>query len=195
MFKNKFVLIGLVVVLLAATAGGTWFVMRGSNEPAAEAEAAAQRQREAEEAAKASNSGSDAEEAEEEEEGEHQLTHGSALGIQVGTVVPTFDEFERFLLRNARVHHFAEWWEQYVENTVMGADWESYRRVMCLVGSLLRRLGRRPQDVESDRWRERYMWTRIKEHLAKNSEGQARRAIGANGGEKGVGGNANGKKE
>jgi len=40
MFKNKFVLIGLVVVLLAATAGGTWFVMRGSNEPAAEAEAA-----------------------------------------------------------------------------------------------------------------------------------------------------------
>ena len=41
MFKNKFVLIGLVVVLLAATAGGTWFVMRGSNEPAAEAEAEA----------------------------------------------------------------------------------------------------------------------------------------------------------
>lgn len=105
---------------------------------------------------------------EEEEEGEHQLRHGSALGIQVGTVVPTFDEFERFLLRNARVHHFAEWWEQYVENTVIGADWESYRRVMCLVGSLLRRLGRRPQDVESDRWRERYMWTRIKEHLAAN---------------------------
>ena len=109
-----------------------------------------------------------ASEEDEEEDGEHRLTHGSALGIQVGTVMPTFQEFEHFLLRNARVHHFAEWWEQYVENTVMGADWESYRHVMCLVGSLLRRLGRRKEDVESDRWRERYMWTRIKEYLEKN---------------------------
>ena len=30
MFKNKFVLIGLVVVLLLATAGGTWFFVKGS---------------------------------------------------------------------------------------------------------------------------------------------------------------------
>ena len=36
MFKNKFVLIGLVVVLLLATAGGTWFFLKGS-EPAADA--------------------------------------------------------------------------------------------------------------------------------------------------------------
>ena len=103
---------------------------------------------------------------EEEEEPDEHMLHGSALGIQVGAVVPTFAEFEQFLLQNARVRHFAEWWEQYVETPVMSADWESYRRIMCLVGSLLRRLGRRPEDVESDRWRERYMWTRIKQYMA-----------------------------
>lgn len=107
---------------------------------------------------------SDEEMEEEKEEGEH-ATHGSALGIQLGNVVPTMEEFTEFLLRNAHVHHFSEWWEQYVENTVIHADWETYRRVMCLVGSLLRRLGRRPEDVESDRWRERYMWTRMKQYL------------------------------
>ena len=35
MFKNKFVLIGIVVVLLLATAGGTWFFVKGSQAPAA----------------------------------------------------------------------------------------------------------------------------------------------------------------
>ena len=30
MFKNKFVLIGLVVALLLVTAGGTWFFLKGS---------------------------------------------------------------------------------------------------------------------------------------------------------------------
>ncbi len=36
MFKNKFVLIGLVVVLLLATAGGTWFFVKGSQPAATE---------------------------------------------------------------------------------------------------------------------------------------------------------------
>ncbi len=40
MFKNKFVLIALLVLLLVATSAGTWFVVRGSapEEPAGEAE-------------------------------------------------------------------------------------------------------------------------------------------------------------
>ena len=104
-------------------------------------------------------------EAEVDDEEEGHISHGSALGIQVGSMIPTFGEFEEFLCQNARVRNFTEWWEQYVENTVIGADWETYRRVMFLVGSLLRRLGRREQDVESDRWRERYMWTRIKQYM------------------------------
>lgn len=33
MFKNKFVLIGIVVVLLLATAGGTWFFVKSSQPP------------------------------------------------------------------------------------------------------------------------------------------------------------------
>ncbi len=42
MFKNKFVLIGLVVVLLLATAGGTWFFVKGSQPaPAMAADGAA----------------------------------------------------------------------------------------------------------------------------------------------------------
>ncbi len=106
---------------------------------------------------------------EEEDDEEEGISHGSALGVRVGSVVPTFGEFREFLLKNARVQHFAEWWEQYVEHPLLTSDWETYRRVMFLVGSLLRRLGRRPLDVESDRWRERYMWTRIKTYLADNS--------------------------
>lgn len=101
----------------------------------------------------------------EEEKDSEQASHGSALGVQMGNVVPTMQEFTEFLLRNAHVQHFSEWWEQYVEVAVIHSDWETYRRVMCLVGSLLRRLGRRQEDVESDRWRERYMWTRIKDYL------------------------------
>jgi hypothetical protein len=94
------------------------------------------------------------------------MSPGSAIAVQAGSLEPTFDQFESFLLRNARVHHFQEWWEQYVEQAVLGADFATYREVMFLVGSLLRRLGRKKIDVESDRRRERYMWTRIKEKLA-----------------------------
>jgi hypothetical protein len=56
---------------------------------------------------------------------------------------PTFDAFLDVLLRNARVRHFAEWWDQYVEQAVLGADYATDRHVRFLVGSLLRRLGRR----------------------------------------------------
>lgn len=102
---------------------------------------------------------------EDEEEGQQRAMHGSALGVELGSVMPTFQEFQTFLLRNANVRTFAEWWDQYVEQTVLAAEWDTFRHVMFLVGSLLRRLGRREQDTASDRWRERYMWTRMKDYL------------------------------
>ena len=91
--------------------------------------------------------------------------HGASIGVQMGDVEPTFDAFVTFLLRNARVRHFAEWWDQYVEQAVLGADYGTYRYVLFLVGSLLRRLGRRELDHENDLRRERYMWTRMKQHM------------------------------
>jgi hypothetical protein len=94
-------------------------------------------------------------------------THGAALGVQLGSVEPTLERFHEFLLRNAQVRSFAEWWDQYVEQAVIAADYDRYRQVLFLVGSLLRRLGRKKEDHESDRKRESFMWTRMKEHLAK----------------------------
>lgn len=91
--------------------------------------------------------------------------HGSAVGLEIGDLTPTFDQFLEFLLRNSNTRHFAEWWDQYVEQVLIGADYDTYRQVMSLVGSLLRRLGRR--DCEPiDQQRERYMWTRMKQHLS-----------------------------
>jgi Family of unknown function (DUF5682) len=93
-------------------------------------------------------------------------THGAALGVQMGNLEPTLERFTEFLLQNARVHSFAEWWDQYVEQAVLTADYATYRQVLFLIGSILRRLGRRDEDRESDRNRERYMWARMKETLA-----------------------------
>jgi hypothetical protein len=92
--------------------------------------------------------------------------HGAAVGVQMGTLEPTFEQFHTFLLQNARVRYFAEWWDQYVEQAVLGGDYATYRHVLCLVGSLLRRLGRKEEDHEEDRQRERFMWTRMKDYLA-----------------------------
>jgi hypothetical protein len=94
--------------------------------------------------------------------------HGAAVGVQMGDLEPTFERFHEFLLKNAQVRYFAEWWDQYVEQAVIGGDYATYRHVLFLVGSLLRRLGRKQEDHDSDRRRERYMWTRMKEHLAKH---------------------------
>ena len=97
-----------------------------------------------------------------------QPTHGAAVGVQVGTIEPTFPLFHAFLLKNARVRYFSEWWDRYVEQPLLVSDYATYRQVLCLVGSLLRRLGRKAADVESDRRRERFMWTRMKQHLAEH---------------------------
>jgi hypothetical protein len=94
--------------------------------------------------------------------------HGTAVGVNVGALEPTFEAFVEFLLRNSSTRHFSEWWDQYVERTIIPADGDTYRQVMVLVGSLIRNLGRKPDDVAVDELRERYMWTRIKQHLWQN---------------------------
>ena len=93
--------------------------------------------------------------------------HGDAVGVEIGDLRPRFAELEEHLLHHGRVRHWSEWWEQYVEQPLAGADHETYRQVMVLIGSLFRRLA--PNDTRryaSDEDRERYMWTRIREHLA-----------------------------
>lgn len=97
-----------------------------------------------------------------------QDLHGAAVGVEMGDLTPTFDQFLEFLLKNANTRHFAEWWDQYVEQAILGADYDTYRRVMSLVGSLLRRLGRGDRET-SDQQRERYMWTKIKHHLSSHA--------------------------
>jgi hypothetical protein len=96
---------------------------------------------------------------------EDAALHGEAIGVSVGALEPTFDVFMEFLLRNSNTRHFTEWWDQYVERAVINSDYATYRQVLFLVGSLLRHLGRRKEDVANDRLRERYMWTRMKQFL------------------------------
>jgi hypothetical protein len=67
------------------------------------------------------------------------------------------------------VRHWSEWWHQYVEQPLASADYDTYRQVMVLIGSLFRRLA--PGDgsrVTADEDRERYMWTRMRAHLAES---------------------------
>ena len=92
--------------------------------------------------------------------------HGGAVGLQIGDMQPTLDDFIEVLLRNARVRHYSEWWTQYVEGPTLACDHATYRQVFFLIGSLLRRIGISAEDRARDEQRERYMWTRIREHLA-----------------------------
>lgn len=89
--------------------------------------------------------------------------HGDAVGIEIGDLRPGFAELEEHLLHHGKVRHWSEWWDQYVEQPLAGADYATYRQVMVLIGSLFRRLRR--TGVEEDENRERYMWTRMREHL------------------------------
>lgn len=93
--------------------------------------------------------------------------HGDAVGVEIGDLRPRFAELEEHLLHHGRVRHWSEWWDQYVEQPLAGADHDTYRQVMVMIGSLFRRLA--PPDAHRlavDEDRERYMWTRIREHLA-----------------------------
>ncbi|MEV5324690.1 DUF5682 family protein [Nonomuraea sp. NPDC052634] len=93
--------------------------------------------------------------------------HGDAVGVEIGDLRPRFAELEEHLLHHGKVRHWSEWWDQYVEQPLSGADYDTYRQVMVLIGSLFRRL--RPEGdarLSVDEDRERYMWTRMREHLA-----------------------------
>ncbi|MFB8008305.1 DUF5682 family protein [Nocardia sp. NPDC056000] len=98
--------------------------------------------------------------------------HGSAVGIEIGDLRPRFAELEEHLLHHGKVRHWSEWWDQYVEQPLADADYDTYRQVMVLIGSLFRRL-RRGSTAEDEN-RERYMWTRMREHLSANDIDPAR---------------------
>ncbi|WP_431975380.1 hypothetical protein [Micromonospora haikouensis] len=98
---------------------------------------------------------------------EEAALHGDAVGVEIGDLRPRFAELESYLLHHGKVRHWSEWWDQYVEQPLVAADHETYRQVMVLIGSLFRRL--RPSDadrLDRDVERERYMWTRMRQHLA-----------------------------
>lgn len=86
------------------------------------------------------------------------------VGIEIGDLRPGFAALEEHLLHHGKVRHWSEWWDQYVEQPLSGADYDTYRQVMVLIGSLFRRL--KPEGNEVDENRERYMWTRMREHLS-----------------------------
>ncbi|MEV0975445.1 hypothetical protein [Streptomyces sp. NPDC049915] len=98
---------------------------------------------------------------------EEAALHGDAVGVEIGDLRPRFAELEEHLLRHGRVRHWSEWWHQYVELPLGDADHDTYRQVMLLIGSLFRRLAPGdPGRVRVDEDRERYMWTRMRAHLA-----------------------------
>lgn len=101
------------------------------------------------------------------EQADERALHGDAVGVEIGDLRPRFAELEAYLLHHGKVRHWSEWWDQYVEQPLAGADHDTYRQVMVLIGSLFRRLA--PADtarLDRDEDRERYMWTRMREHLA-----------------------------
>jgi len=105
---------------------------------------------------------------------EEAALHGDAIGVEIGDLRPRFAELEEHLLRHGKVRHWSEWWHQYVEVSLSDSDHDTYRQVMFLIGSLFRRLA--PGDarhVRVDEDRERYMWTRMREHLAATGTGPA----------------------
>ncbi|MCP3803828.1 DUF5682 family protein [Allokutzneria sp. A3M-2-11 16] len=98
---------------------------------------------------------------------EESALHGDAVGVEIGDLRPRFAELEEHLLHHGRVRHWSEWWHQYVELPLGDSDHDTYRQVMLLIGSLFRRLAPGdPRRVRMDEDRERYMWTRMREHLA-----------------------------
>ncbi|MEV0731596.1 DUF5682 family protein [Polymorphospora sp. NPDC050346] len=98
---------------------------------------------------------------------EDAALHGDAVGVEIGDLRPGFADLETYLLHHGKVRHWSEWWDQYVEQPLVDADHDTYRQVMVLIGSLFRRLRpARSERLDRDEDRERYMWTRMRQHLA-----------------------------
>ncbi len=97
------------------------------------------------------------------EQSEEDGLHGAAVGLEIGDLRPRFAELEEHLLHHGKVRHWSEWWDQYVEQPLADADYDTYRQVMVMIGSLFRRLRRGSTTEDEDR--ERFMWTRMREHL------------------------------
>ncbi|GIG88673.1 DUF5682 family protein [Plantactinospora endophytica] len=107
---------------------------------------------------------------------EESALHGEAVGIGIGDLRPRFAELRSHLLHHGKVRHWSEWWDQYVEQPLADADYDTYRQVMVLIGSLFRRL-RPPADAhddDRDADRERYMWTRMRQHMATSGVDRSR---------------------
>lgn len=103
----------------------------------------------------------------ETKQADEDALHGDAVGVEIGDLRPRFAELEEHLLHHGKVRHWSEWWHQYVELPLGDSDHDTYRQVMFLIGSLFRRLAPGdPHRVRVDEDRERYMWTRMREHLA-----------------------------
>lgn len=101
----------------------------------------------------------------EDDETDAARYHGGARAVRVGEGAPSFGAFSERLLLNARVSHFSEWWNIYVDEPTLFADTETYRRMFFLIGSLFRQLGSEPGHIEKNEQRERFMWTRMKTWL------------------------------
>ncbi|WP_326754453.1 DUF5682 family protein [Streptomyces hirsutus] len=115
----------------------------------------------------AAGEGPDGDKAAADEDATETALHGEAVGVEIGDLRPRFAELEEHLLRHGKVRHWSEWWHQYVELPLGDGDHDTYRQVMFLIGSLFRRLAPGdPSRVRVDEDRERYMWTRMREHLA-----------------------------
>jgi hypothetical protein len=101
---------------------------------------------------------------------DEEALHGDAVGIELGDLRPGFAELEEHLLHHGKVRHWSEWWDQYVEQPLVNADHDTYRQVMVLIGSLFRRLRpSSPSRDDRDEDRERYMWTRMRQHLREST--------------------------
>ncbi len=95
--------------------------------------------------------------------------HGGADGVAVGALPPGFGPFVDTLLRHAKMTHYTEWWDLYVEEPLLDADTETYRQVYFLIGSLYRHLDPRKERRHDHEQRERFMWTRMKRWLAEHA--------------------------
>ncbi|MGG6263144.1 DUF5682 family protein [Leptolyngbya sp. AN03gr2] len=92
-------------------------------------------------------------------------THHSRQRLTHDQEAPMLQTFLTALLGQVEIQNFWSWWTQYFEVPLQQATLETYRQTLTWIGSLFRQLGY-SAEIEADNCdRERYMWTRIKQHL------------------------------